>query len=66
MALSLRQRVLFTFDEAPLGLWRLNDPIQWVLCRIQGHQPERDQCGRPEHDYCLWCGKSMPDSWKRT
>lgn len=35
-------------------------PSKWVLCQIYGHEPERDQCGMPEHDFCLWCNRSMP------
>jgi len=33
-------------------LWR-DDRPEWA-------DPERDQCGRPEHDFCLWCNKRMP------
>jgi hypothetical protein len=38
--------------------------IAKVLCRIYGHRPERDQCGRPEHDFCLICNKLIPNSYE--
>lgn len=34
------------------------------LCEIAGHEPTRDQCGMPEHDFCVWCNKAMPGQWK--
>ena len=37
-----------------------------AFCDLIEHEPERDQCGIPEHDYCYWCRKSMPNSWKRS
>jgi hypothetical protein len=58
-ALRLRRRMLFTAGESERWHW-LNTAGQWVTCRVAGHEPERDQCGRPEHDFCLWCNKSMP------
>jgi len=30
------------------------------LCAVLGHEPVPDQCNKPEHDYCVWCGKRMP------
>lgn len=35
--------------------------IEWIGCKLAGHQPERDQCGIPEHDACTWCRKHMPN-----
>jgi hypothetical protein len=35
-------------------------PGRWVLCKLYGHEPVRDQCGRPEHDFCGWCNRPMP------
>lgn len=35
-------------------------PGLWLLCKLFGHLVYMDQCGRPEHDYCFSCGKSMP------
>lgn len=48
--------------------WEVFERVQkWAaraLCLIAGHQAERDQCGRPEHDHCLWCKRAMPGQWK--
>jgi hypothetical protein len=30
------------------------------LCDVTGHAPERDQCGIPEHDFCMWCQTRLP------
>lgn len=38
-------------------------PTRRTLCAFLGHLPERDQCMRPEHDYCVWCLRSMPYAW---
>lgn len=56
---------MFTFGDTDKD-WveRLHYPLQRAICTIHGHVPERDQCMRPEHDFCLWCHKSMPNSWK--
>ena len=41
-------------------------PPEWIisiLCRLLTlgkHEPENDMCMKPEHRFCLWCGKSMP------
>lgn len=37
----------------------------WALCRYYGHKPVPDQCGRPEHDFCVYCSKLMPNSAHR-
>lgn len=34
--------------------------LQRATCGVFGHEPIRDQCGRPEHDACAWCRRSMP------
>lgn len=31
-----------------------------ILCFFAGHVAVRDHCMIPEHDYCMWCHKSMP------
>lgn len=31
-----------------------------ALCAAWGHEPTADQCGRPEHDFCLCCGERTP------
>lgn len=57
---------------ARLGVWLENAqrvlvevPLRRGLCLLLGHLPDRDQCGLPEHDYCVWCMKLMPYSWLR-
>lgn len=63
MTKALKARQWFLFKE-----W-LPYPVQVgaqkTLCLLAGHDPNRDHCGRPEHDYCLWCNKSMPGAWRR-
>lgn len=48
----------------PDAVWwcadRWEDAVRHGLCAVFGHSPTRDQCGRPEHDFCLWCSKTMP------
>lgn len=51
--------VLRTLGDMPLLGW-LHNPVQGVLCRLAGHQPVEDACRIPDHDYCAWCGRSMP------
>lgn len=34
----------------------------WALCLYFGHEPVADQCNKPEHDFCVYCHKSMPGS----
>jgi len=41
------------------------DRIQSTICFFFGHSPEADQCGRPEHDFCLWCMKLTPNQAER-
>jgi len=31
-----------------------------ALRLLARHEPIRDQCNRPEHDFCIWCRKLMP------
>jgi hypothetical protein len=45
-----------TLERIDMVVQALQRPLCWLL----GHQPERDQCNLPEHDYCLFCQKSMP------
>jgi hypothetical protein len=40
-------------------------PETFFCTILFAHQPEGDQCGMPAHDFCLWCGKSMPNQAKR-
>jgi hypothetical protein len=37
----------------------------WACEFVGSHEPTRDQCNLPEHDFCGWCSKSMPNSWKK-
>lgn len=32
-----------------------------ALCAVWGHDPTADQCNRPEHDYCVYCGTRTPN-----
>lgn len=32
------------------------DSFRDLICLTYGHWPTVDQCGLPEHDYCLVCG----------
>lgn len=38
----------------------ITEGTQKVLCVMLGHVPISDQCCIPEHDFCAFCGKSMP------
>lgn len=31
--------------------------VKAILCRHYGHEIENDQCGIPEHRYCVWCNR---------
>lgn len=44
---------------------QMYNPLQRLACLFTGHTPERDQCMRPEHDFCLWCHKPMPGKWRQ-
>lgn len=39
--------------------------LQAALCVAYGHEPVRDQCDRPEHDFCVWCRAITPGEAKR-
>jgi hypothetical protein len=49
--------------------WAMRGQVEKVglraLCLLFGHDPVADQCGRPEHDHCLYCGKPMPGRARR-
>lgn len=38
----------------------LERPLLARLCEFAGHQPVRDQCGNPAHDYCRRCHEETP------
>lgn len=42
------------------GYW-LSEKLIKVVCLFYGHYIIGDQCGIPEHRYCTYCGKSMPN-----
>lgn len=54
---KLRQAIMFKTENWP---WWTDVIISPVACLILGHYPIGDQCGKPDHDYCAWCMKSMP------
>lgn len=31
-----------------------------AMCRVLGHTPVQDHCGKPEHDCCAWCDTLTP------
>ena len=37
-----------------------NERMQLLACRLLQHTPINDQCGRPEHDFCVHCRKTLP------
>lgn len=39
--------------------------LQRLLCLVDDHEPIADQCNKPEHDHCAWCGKLMPGASRR-
>jgi hypothetical protein len=60
------QRVEERIDDWPISE-RFDYPstrpfgaTQRFLCRLFGHDPIRDQCGIPEHDFCVFCHASTP------
>lgn len=71
MKTKIHRWVMIKLGDAP-PVFRDINPLWWVadfahktVCFFSGHTPERDQCNNPDHDFCLWCGKSMPDSWTK-
>lgn len=34
--------------------------VNKIECFLLGHHSIPDHCGIPEHDYCMFCRKSMP------
>lgn len=60
-ALGARRFVLFR-EKMP---WWVRSVAQQALCLLFRHDPVRDQCNRPDHDFCLWCQKSMPGRARR-
>ena len=42
-------------DSADVTLDLIESAVDEVLCNTFGHDIEDDQCGIPEHRYCVWC-----------
>lgn len=43
----------------------LIDPLKQWWCEQVGHDPIPDNCGMPEHEYCIMCGAPTPGEWTR-
>lgn len=68
-------RIMNRMPEADWDRWEpvldalesAQEAIGNAVCSVVGHEPERDQCNLPEHDYCQWCRMRMPhgacDRW---
>ncbi|HEX2550449.1 MAG TPA: hypothetical protein VHK64_02555 [Nocardioidaceae bacterium] len=41
------------------------DRVAALVCRRYGHLPEPDQCGMPQHDYCIGCNELTPGMAER-
>lgn len=44
--------------------WRIEEWLEAHIetqCETEGHYPDNDACGKPEHRYCYVCNKSMPN-----
>jgi hypothetical protein len=37
-------------------------PVRALVCQLEGHKVVDDQCGIPEHRYCLICGDRQPNA----
>jgi len=47
-------------DDEELGNL-LEAAICNLLCDRYGHQVADDQCMKPDHRFCVWCHKGMPN-----
>jgi hypothetical protein len=36
------------------------DGFRRLICVTYGHMPVADQCGLPQHDFCMICQELMP------
>ncbi len=66
-------KVLDWQERQPKG-WRTSDRLcglltphdsdgwaaEWLCRLLLAHEATEDHCLKPEHDFCLYCGKSMP------
>ena len=60
---ALLTRIRWRLWESPT--WFPEQPFLRLLCMLVGHEPIADQCNKPEHDYCITCGRSMPGLGQR-
>jgi hypothetical protein len=37
-------------------------PVRALICEKEGHKVVDDQCGRPDHRYCLVCSVRQPNA----
>lgn len=63
-------RWLYTYEDSGLTEEELDSDEydefehrlkEWACAYVGAHQPERDHCNRPEHDFCTWCGVLTPN-----
>jgi hypothetical protein len=40
---------------------RIVDAVNKILCDHYGHEIIDDQCNKPEHRFCVWCGRRASD-----
>lgn len=39
------------------------DSLKQAICKVWGgHSPMDDQCMKPEHRFCSWCGRATPNA----
>lgn len=48
-------------------LWAfMPDWVGRLACAVLfSHEAIQDNCGKPDHDFCVWCRKSMPNQAPR-
>lgn len=54
----------FTFEKTKENFYLDSQTAMKPFCFLLGHSPEMDMCGRPEHDFCAYCGKLTPGQAK--
>jgi len=63
---KLRARFFNWLWDDSKSIWLtdfISDHIKFILkflCFLAGHEPVEDNCGIPEHDYCVFCNNVMP------
>lgn len=67
----LKELVIFLQDGYYIKIGDFSKEIDWaekyvckpilkMICRHIGHDIESDQCGKPEHDFCVICQETFP------